>query len=305
MLDVPEAEIRPGDDWLGLAVAAWGLPDPARAASRLAPELRARLSAPARPSGSQEGGIIERLLAAHRTQIRPDLSRLHPSWFVRALKDETEAIRVTVGRVAEPEVRIAVAASLPADSPDTRPNAEAVAWSLGLWRERLVGDVATASDDPPVVASLTSGGDRGQARAFLSLGLAKAAYLGDEVGEPDAWPPKLAHRLIETRHRLEALERTPERLEQARRDLGTADEFRSPHGLTRIGLLSVARLLASMDPYRLRWVLQHLPYPVARQIRAAIEAPAFLGAEELAAWERELWQRAGEAETPGSRESEA
>jgi hypothetical protein len=36
----------------------------------------------------------------------------------------------------------------------------------------------------------------------------------------------------------------------------------------RIGLVTVARLLAACEPFRVRWALQHWPYPVAKLIRS-------------------------------------
>jgi hypothetical protein len=35
-----------------------------------------------------------------------------------------------------------------------------------------------------------------------------------------------------------------------------------------MGLHTLARLLADCDPFRTRWTLQHLPYPIAKRIRS-------------------------------------
>ncbi len=38
--------------------------------------------------------------------------------------------------------------------------------------------------------------------------------------------------------------------------------------LASLGLSTIARLLAGCEPYRVRWSLQHVPYPVAKRIRS-------------------------------------
>ena len=42
------------------------------------------------------------------------------------------------------------------------------------------------------------------------------------------------------------------------------------HQAARIGLATIARLLADSEPFRLRWALQHWPYPIAKLIRSLI-----------------------------------
>lgn len=41
--------------------------------------------------------------------------------------------------------------------------------------------------------------------------------------------------------------------------------------VARLGLVTIGRLLTRVDPLRVRWTLQHLPYPIAKIIRAEIE----------------------------------
>ncbi len=38
--------------------------------------------------------------------------------------------------------------------------------------------------------------------------------------------------------------------------------------LASLGLSTIARLLAGCEPYRVRWSLQHVPYPVAKRVRS-------------------------------------
>ncbi|HZW31825.1 MAG TPA: hypothetical protein VFF52_14020, partial [Isosphaeraceae bacterium] len=83
--------------------------------------------------------------------------------------------------------------------------------------------------------------------------------------------------------------------EQARRDVqaGSAN-VPSRHAAARIGLLTLARLLADCEPFRVRWALQHWPYPLAKLTRSlmppAWPRPAHGLREEFrvlrAAWDR-------------------
>ena len=42
------------------------------------------------------------------------------------------------------------------------------------------------------------------------------------------------------------------------------------HQPARIGLATIARLLVDTEPFRLRWALQHWPYPIAKLIRSLL-----------------------------------
>ena len=41
----------------------------------------------------------------------------------------------------------------------------------------------------------------------------------------------------------------------------------------RIGLFTFARLLADSEPFRLRWALQHWPYPIVKLARSIMSDP--------------------------------
>ena len=64
--------------------------------------------------------------------------------------------------------------------------------------------------------------------------------------------------------------------------------------LRGFGLFTLARLLADLEPFRLRWALQHWPYPIVKLTRSLISSPAkptpavLAGETELlkTAWER-------------------
>ena len=81
-----------------------------------------------------------------------------------------------------------------------------------------------------------------------------------------------------------------------RRDVqaGISSKVRHRHRAARIGLITFARLLAECEPFRLRWALQHWPYPIAKLIRslmpaASQRAPFLTDGESLVlktAWDR-------------------
>ena len=107
--------------------------------------------------------------------------------------------------------------------------------------------------------------------------------VGDLLGLPAKWGYALAAPGLpadfESRHPLEPDDQ--ERLEHFRAawgeadprlahvahlDLSTADAS-SPF-LDKLGLVTIARLLSVVEATRTRWVLQHLPYDVAKLARA-------------------------------------
>jgi hypothetical protein len=83
---------------------------------------------------------------------------------------------------------------------------------------------------------------------------------------------------------------------RARTDVHTIAETKLPRRIhaARIGLFTFARLLADSEPFRLRWALEHWPYPVVKLTRslmsdASSRAPVILRGEAQllkSAWER-------------------
>jgi hypothetical protein len=63
------------------------------------------------------------------------------------------------------------------------------------------------------------------------------------------------------------------------------------HQAARIGLTTLARLLAVAEPFRLRWALQHWPYPIAKLIRSLMP-PATSRPPELSQGETLILQTA-------------
>ena len=82
----------------------------------------------------------------------------------------------------------------------------------------------------------------------------------------------------------------------AREDVNSIAGLKLPQRrlAARLGLLTVSRLLADCEPFRLRWALQHWPYSIVKQTRSLLSSagkrtPGELAGEtELlkAAWER-------------------
>ena len=164
----------------------------------------------------------------------------------------------------------------------------------------MAGGSSARSGSPPTSRSVhsartqarTSSSPRTGYRLCAVAGLAKLAVAGQE-------PQQDLHRRA-TRARWEwLLERlaTPDRglREQALRDVqaGSAS-VPGRHAPARVGLLTIARLLADCEPFRVRWALQHWPYPLAKLTRAWMSSASQQSAQGLhgeslilrAAWDR-------------------
>ncbi len=127
-------------------------------------EVLGRLARPAPPGLGQTSrekpeAAWAALRGDHEASARPDPTRVHPSWFVRALAAESPAVRLAVAAHAPGPVGEALRRGLgldPSDlATDRSPDPEAIGWALALWSERLVGDVPGLDSDPPVVVALT------------------------------------------------------------------------------------------------------------------------------------------------------
>jgi hypothetical protein len=80
---------------------------------------------------------------------------------------------------------------------------------------------------------------------------------------------------------------------RALRDLEAGDGA-FPARLVGSGRLTLARLLAGIEPYRARWVLQHLPYAAARAIRPLMRGERWSepAATVLRTWEARVLELA-------------
>jgi hypothetical protein len=249
------------------ALRCWGGTVEAAFWDRLGSRARSRLKAAwqAWPAADPEAAR-ERLRSEHEATIRADLGRVDPSWMVRALRDESAAVqRAVLPRLpsgVQESVRNGLGLSPSGSALDRAPQLEALIWTEVLWSERLVGGRSDRADDPLAVVALTRLGRRSLFRLVCAAGLAKWAVARDE-------PPPLRGR---SRTRFESFRRsrgtpTPQLREDASRDVDALANAGS-HRLAQLGGITLARLLARVEPYRTRWALQHIPYSMANHLRA-------------------------------------
>ncbi|SIN84938.1 hypothetical protein SAMN05444166_1257 [Singulisphaera sp. GP187] len=221
-------------------------------------------------------------------QRHPDWSRIHPSWWLRALKNESPAVQRAVVAHAPPSIRGPLQTGLGLSDDDLRslgtPLPEALNAALALWAERLVGDWPDRADLPVIVA-LSQLDLPEITRLIAAVGLAKWTLSGADISasHPHSHARTL-HRAVQTA--FSALD--PQLKTQAELDVAQFGQVERDT-LGSIGLITFARLLGAGEPYRVRWALQHLPYSVARLLRtqmtrAKSSVPAVLG------WESALLQ---------------
>ena len=226
----------------------------------------------------------------HARSIHPDPSRVHPTWFVRALRAESPAVRLAVAKNLDgptgETVRRAIEFEPAGDAKTRTADPEVLELAKALWSERLVGDVPTSIDDPPVILALTRVSHRDLARLVKVCGIVKHAFAVESAGPTED---------VETIARFTPLDRV--RFAYFRRQIGRADPRLRPaarldlraiagdrrRAHARTGLLTLGRLLASVEPHRGRWAVQHLPYAIAKLLRPKEEPP--LPAEPLLTWE--------------------
>jgi hypothetical protein len=212
------------------------------------------------------------LRVLHVASARVDLARVHPSWYVRALLEESPAVQRFVTASVSPSLRATLQAGLLLDSQDLvseRPAPPDVAsWVKALWCERLVGGEPERADDLPPIIALTRLTLRDGYRLCHTAGLCKLILAGDK--RPSGLRPRQQVRWQSLGESLAATEDSAR--EQAVRDIQTSGSSKLPARrlAARIGLVTIARLLSDAQPFRLRWALQHWPYPIAKLIRAMI-----------------------------------
>ena len=243
--------------------------------------LRAGWHDASRP-GPEESRQALRL--EHEAQARPDLGRVHPTWWLRALKDETPAVQRAVLASAPEAMRAALRGNLgltdEALGTDRTPDPQALRAATARGAERLVGDLPER-DDPPVIAALTRGDSQEALRLIPLVGLAKWACSGLDLADlNDRDQADLEHfRRVLAGH-------APSFAAQAARDVARHGQARRPAEVS-LGLLTFARLLHVVEPYRVRWALQHLPYSFAKSLRNLMRPPERHDAP-LLAWESEI-----------------
>jgi hypothetical protein len=255
------------DRALVAALAAWGGVEALPSLRRFGAQRARGLAGALVPEPPPEP--LEWLRRAHAAQLAPDPARVHPSWFVRALQEESPAVRrIVLGATPEPlrSDLIRGVGLNPSDlAPDGPVDPEARDVALALWTERLVGDLPPDENDPPVIRALTTLGPFALYRLFRLCGLAKRSIIpGASIL---ASRPRMAARFDAFRARL-AGPFDPRLVQLAANEWASTESF-GRHRLAGYGLATPGRLLAGADPYRARWALQHVPYPVAKRLRGA------------------------------------
>jgi hypothetical protein len=220
------------------------------------------------PAGSGDRAAArERLRQAHRSEARVDLARVHPSWWARGLREESPAVRRAVVAAAPEPMRARVQAALLLDNDDLRAERPAVPevleWACSLWTERLVGGEPGKGDDPPVIVAMSELSLRDSYRLCryageLKLALADQARADWAIAFASAAGPEFA---VVAQHDIRSTSSAVAKLPPRRRP-------------ARIGLLTIARLLADCEPFRVRWALQHWPYTIAKLVRALMPPAA-------------------------------
>jgi hypothetical protein len=241
---------------------------------------------------------FDRLRKMHETSARVELGRIHPSWWVRALLEESPAVQRTVAASLPDSLRHPIQAGLLLDSQDLlserRAAPEVLGWVLGLWTERLVGGEPERPDDPPAIIALSRLSPRAGYGLCRLAGFCKTLLAGQKPGGDHPRPSERA-RWEWLHGRLAAA--GSEFQTAVRRDLqaGVSSKLALRHHPARIGLVTFGRLLAECEPVRVRWALQHWPYPIAKLTRSLMppapqRSPVFLlDGESLVlktAWDR-------------------
>lgn len=204
----------------------------------------------------------ERLRQAHRAEAHLTPQRIHPTWWARGLAQESPSVRRAVVSAAPESIRARIQSELLLDNDDLRSerpaDPEVLGWACALWTERLVGGEPNRPNDPPVISAMTGGSIRRAYRICRRCGQIKLALAGESSAP---WTESLA---AAGRPELAAIARHDTR--------AVAPSAKLPTRLraARIGLITFARLLSECEPFRVRWALQHWPYPIAKLTRSLI-----------------------------------
>ena len=241
-----------------------------------------RTARPERATGPRRG---ERLREAHRTEARVDLARVHPSWWARGLREESPAVRRAVVAAApgpiRPGCRRSSCSTTTTCGRSVRPIPRSWRGRASLWTERLVGGEPRKADDPPVIVAMAGLSPRDGYRLCRYAGEIKLALAGQRRAE---WADDFAATA------------GPEFAVIARHDVRSTPGRRSCPARrlpARIGLLTIARLLADCEPFRVRWALQHWPYAIAKLVRALMP-PAAKRSSVMMHVESEVLKAAGD-----------
>ncbi len=268
------------------ALALWAGAEQPALLLRLGHQRARQLLEMRRPLSAEEA--LEQLRTAHKAQMLPDLSRVHFTWLVRALKDESGAVqRIVAASQDEPlRSRLLNACHLDRNAlkTDYAPKPFAMNAVLSLWTERLVGDIPPHAGDAPIVQAVTTLHPVSLCRLARLTGLCKLSRL-------DANLPSLRTRNRDRLAWFASQLAEPEDLrvlKVARHDRQLTQTSKQ-NSLEMLGVFTWSRLLAQVDDYRLRWALQHIPYPVVKRIRGLAAQPQSK-VRAVIAWENQVFE---------------
>jgi hypothetical protein len=269
--DVPAtAALSPTDEALVSALAAWGGVEALPLLRRFGAQRAQRLAGALVPD--PPAGPLDSLREARAAQGAPDPGRIHPSWYIRALQDESPAVRRVVVAASGGPLRAVLIDALGLSEADLAPDhpadPRARDVALTLWTERLVGDIPAREDDPSAILALATLGPVGLYRLLRLCGLAKQALTGDATASPRRLT---TDRIAALKDRL-AGPIDARLVKLARKDRASTATHGRPC-LAGTGLATLGRLLARAEPYRVRWALQHVAYPIAKRLRVAASRP--------------------------------
>ncbi len=132
--------------------------------------------------GMAAARAIERLRAMHIATIEASFSHVHPSWMVRALREESPAVQRLVAASVPGPLRQSLQAGLLLDAEDITPDRAVQPmvqeWVMGLWTERLVGGEASRPDDAPALVAVCRISNRAGYRLCRVAGLGKMVVAG-------------------------------------------------------------------------------------------------------------------------------
>ncbi len=275
-----ECAVLNADLALLLCLETWGFPDPAaslRSSWRwLDSRWQARLDDARREFGPHDPEqALDLLRRSHRFQCRADLERIHPTWWIRALQHESPAVKRFIALHGHAQVSAAARSGpgIGREADESRhPDPAVAGWVLSLSTERLVGGEPVRHDEPPAIVALAALSSRELYRLSHAAGQAKAALAGDADGivagrHLDGQRQQWFHDRFSNQFGPGAARPQSWAQRDLQRSRGTGGSCRRRR-LANLGLSTIARLLAGCEPYRVRWSLQHVPYPVAKRIRS-------------------------------------
>jgi len=177
-------------------------------------------------------GALDLLRRSHLLQCRAELDRVHSSWWIRALQDESPAVRRAVAVHGPARVRSVALGLEAADFPEAPPPVpEAIGWVLALWTERLVGGEPAGENDRPVIVALAGLPPPQLVRLCHAAGMAKLALASDPDGPGVRRPVEreritwfldwFGHHLGPDEAQVQARQWARRELDRARRPAGT------------------------------------------------------------------------------------